>query len=163
MARLGTIGEKISGLLGRRDDRPREVEKSEADWRQQLSPEQFQVLRRKSTERPFSGAYVHPRDGGQYRCAGCDAVLFRAASQFDSGTGWPSFSDVIPESVELRRDFSAGIPRTEALCKRCGGHLGHLFHDGPGPDRSRYCINSCALTLGHDDSGPTDFRPPRAT
>ncbi len=135
-------------LFHKPDEAPREVDKTEAEWKQQLTDEQFGVLRRKSTERPFTGAHVHPPGSdGFYRCAGCEAPLFAADAQFDSGTGWPSFTGMVADSVELRRDFSGGMPRTEALCRRCGGHLGHLFKDGPGPDRSRYCINSCALPL----------------
>ncbi len=147
---------KVLGLFRRRPEPCREVEKSEVDWREQLTSDQYQVLRRKGTERAFSGTHIHPGERGRYRCAGCGARLFAAEAQFDSGTGWPSFSEVVPGSVDLKRDFRAGIPRTEALCRRCGGHLGHLFRDGPGPDRSRYCINSCALTLDEADADASD-------
>ena len=150
-----TIGNRLLDRIRRRPAGGRAVERSDAEWRALLADEQYRVLRRKATERPFTGSYVHPARDGVYRCAGCDSPLFGADDQFDSGTGWPSFTAVVPESVELRRDFSAGIPRTEARCRSCGGHLGHLFRDGPGPDRSRYCINSCALTLeGADASVP---------
>jgi peptide-methionine (R)-S-oxide reductase len=132
----------------RRRREEREVSMSEEAWRSQLSPEQFRVLRKKGTERPFSGSHVHPEPGldGAFRCAGCGADLFSAASQFDSGTGWPSFSDADDAAVERRVDFAMGIPRTEVVCRRCGGHLGHVFSDGPGPTGQRYCINSCSLT-----------------
>ena len=133
--------------LGRRDEREREVAKTEDEWRNQLTPEQFRVLRQRGTERPFSSA-VAPDAEGVYRCAACDAALFRADDKFDSGTGWPSFTDSEPHAVEMRRDFRAGIPRTEVVCRRCGGHLGHFFSDGPGPAGKRYCINGCALVPG---------------
>jgi peptide-methionine (R)-S-oxide reductase len=120
---------------------------AEAKWREQLTPEQYEVLRRKGTERPFSGEYVHTKDNGTYRCAGCDAELFSSDSKFDSGTGWPSFTDpAVAANVELHPDNSLFMRRTEVTCASCGGHLGHVFPDGPnGCDR--YCINSVSLTL----------------
>ena len=120
---------------------------TEAKWREQLSPEQYEVLRRKGTERPFSGEYVDTKDDGTYRCAGCDAELFSSDTKFDSGTGWPSFTDpAVAANVELRADNGLFMRRTEVRCARCGGHLGHVFPDGPnGCDR--YCINSVALKL----------------
>jgi peptide-methionine (R)-S-oxide reductase len=132
----------------RRTTPPREVSLEEEGWRALLSPEQFRVLRRKATEAAFSGTNVHPDPHlkGTFRCAGCGADLFDASSQFDSGTGWPSFSTAADGAVERRRDLRMGIPRTEVLCRRCGGHLGHVFGDGPGPDGERYCINSLSLT-----------------
>lgn len=147
---------RTAGLFGRRGGgagREREVVKSEEAWREQLTPEQFRVLRRRGTEAPFSGPAVVPDAEGVYRCAACDAALFPADAKFDSGTGWPSFTDSVPDGVELRRDYKLGIPRTEVLCRRCGGHLGHVFNDGPGPGRKRYCINGCALAPG-DRKGP---------
>src|SRR6202048_3178911 len=115
---------------------------TDEEWRQRLTPEQYAVLRKASTERPFTGQYVHVDDKGVYRCAGCDAELFSADTKFDSGTGWPSFTDPANRaSVELHEDRSLFMRRTEVTCAACGGHLGHVFDDGPnGCDR--YCINS---------------------
>ena len=125
---------------------------TEAKWREQLTPEQYDVLRRKGTERPFTGEYVDTKADGTYRCAGCGAELFSSDAKFDSGTGWPSFTDpVVAANVELHADNSLFMRRTEVTCASCGGHLGHVFPDGPnGCDR--YCINSVALAL---DPAPT--------
>jgi peptide-methionine (R)-S-oxide reductase len=123
-----------------------EVNKTDEEWRQELSPEQYEVLRRSGTERPFSGKYVHNHDDGTYRCAGCGAVLFSSGTKFDSGSGWPSFyKPEDEENVERRTDSSHGMTRTEVLCRKCGGHLGHVFDDGPNPTGLRYCINSLSL------------------
>jgi peptide-methionine (R)-S-oxide reductase len=133
-------------------DTRREVELTDEQWRERLSPEQYEVLRQHGTERPFTGKYAHTKDDGTYVCAGCGAELFASDTKFESGTGWPSFyKPANSENVETRSDRSFGMARTEVLCKKCGGHLGHVFDDGPRPTGLRYCINSAALDLeaGH--------------
>ena len=128
-----------------------QVSKTEQEWREQLTPEQYEVLRRQGTERPFSGKYVHSKEEGLYRCAGCGAALFRSEAKFDSGTGWPSFTDPADTAnVTLKRDRSHGMVRTEVSCGQCGSHLGHVFDDGPAPTGQRYCMNSVALQLDPD-------------
>jgi peptide-methionine (R)-S-oxide reductase len=124
------------------------VLKTEQEWREQLAPDQYAVLRQAATEPPFAGKFVNTKDDGVYTCAGCGAELFDAGTKFESGSGWPSFTDPAnAENVELRTDTSHGMVRTEVVCARCGGHLGHVFDDGPGPSGQRFCINSCALDL----------------
>jgi peptide-methionine (R)-S-oxide reductase len=124
------------------------IEKSDADWRSQLSPEQYRVLRKKGTEAPFTGEYDHVFRPGTYRCAGCGAELFVSGDKYDSGCGWPAFSaPASTDAVDEQTDLSHGMVRTEVLCSSCGGHLGHVFNDGPPSTGLRYCINSAALDL----------------
>ena len=124
------------------------VEKSEQEWRRELTDEQFRVLRQKGTEAPFSGEYCDAETPGVYRCAACGAELFRSGEKFHSGCGWPSFTAPAgPDSVETETDLGHGMVRTEVMCASCGSHLGHVFDDGPGPAGQRYCINSVALDL----------------
>jgi peptide-methionine (R)-S-oxide reductase len=122
------------------------IEKSEQEWRQALSPEQYRILREHGTERAFTGKYWNLKEDGSYACAGCGQVLFRSGEKFDSGCGWPSFWETAdPSAIETREDLSYGMRRTEVVCSRCGGHLGHVFDDGPRPTGLRYCINSASL------------------
>jgi peptide-methionine (R)-S-oxide reductase len=126
----------------------RRVSKTDHEWREELTPARYEVLREKGTEAPFSGRYVFEKADGTYRCAACGTSLFSSKAKFDSGTGWPSFTEPADRAnLELHDDFSHGMHRVEVTCAACGGHLGHVFADGPGAGGERFCINSCSLDL----------------
>jgi peptide-methionine (R)-S-oxide reductase len=126
----------------------RRVSRTDHEWREELTPAQYEVLREKGTEAPFTGRYVFEKADGTYRCAACGTSLFSSKAKFDSGTGWPSFSEPADRAnIELHDDFSHGMHRVEVTCAACGGHLGHVFADGPGAGGERFCINSCSLDL----------------
>jgi len=122
-----------------------EVTHSDADWRKLLTPAQYAVLRQSGTERPFSSPLLHEKRAGEFSCAGCDRSLFSSTTKFDSGTGWPSFWAPLEKAVDNKRDSSFGMARTAVHCSRCGGHLGHVFDDGPKPTGLRYCMNGVAM------------------
>jgi peptide-methionine (R)-S-oxide reductase len=123
------------------------VEKTEEEWKKLLTQAQYKILRKQGTEKPFTGALLHNKEDGTYRCAGCGNTLFLSKDKFDSGSGWPSFTQAVTGSLELLPDHSLGRERTEVRCIKCGGHLGHVFDDGPQPTGKRYCINSVGISF----------------
>ncbi len=135
------------------DETPPTIQKTDDEWRRELTPAQYEVLRRAGTERAFTGEYWDCHDDGMYRCAACQAPLFSSDTKFESGSGWPSFSEpAVAEAVTLHRDDGHFMTRVEVCCRQCGGHLGHVFPDGPTPTGDRFCINSAALTLDRQET-----------
>jgi len=146
---------KSTNTSEKRADMDQNWNKPDSEWKNILTPEQYRVLRKKGTELPFTGKYWDFHDDGMYHCAACGAALFSSETKFDSGCGWPSFSDVVNnDRVKLVEDNSLGMKRTEVLCAQCGGHLGHVFKDGPAPTHLRYCINSASIEFEKEGGEP---------
>jgi len=143
----GTLLAGVAILTSGRAEARYEIERSPADWRRRLGPARFHILREAGTERPFSSPLVKEKRRGTYHCAGCNLPLFSSSAKYDSGTGWPSFWKALPNAVAYHRDTTFGMVRTEEHCRRCGGHLGHVFDDGPRPTGKRHCINGLSLTF----------------
>lgn len=148
-ASLGTLGWLLSGnrTPAKAASKSFEITRTEAEWREILTETQYAVLREEATERAFTSPLNDEKRAGTYHCAGCDLPLYSSKTKFDSGTGWPSFYEALPDAVGTRTDFKLIYPRTEVHCRRCGGHLGHIFNDGPAPTGERHCINGVALTF----------------
>ena len=157
--KLKKIDQLINILSDRLKDQGMSIEKqnknnlSEQEWKEKLTPEEYHILREKGTERPFTGEYDKFYEDGTYKCAGCGTELFSSSSKYDSGCGWPAFYEALPEKIEESEDNSFGMRRIEITCENCGGHLGHVFNDGPQPSGLRYCVNSISLDF---DSGDDD-------
>ena len=156
--KLKKIDQLINILSDRLKDQGMSIEKqdknnlSEEDWKEKLTPEEFHILREKGTERPFTGEYDKFYEAGTYKCAGCGTELFSSSSKYDSGCGWPAFYEALPEKIEESEDNSFGMKRIEITCENCGGHLGHVFNDGPQPSGIRYCVNSISLDFESKDN-----------
>ena len=158
--KLKKIDQLINILSDRLKDQVMSIEKqnknnlSEQEWKEKLTPEEYHILREKGTERPFTGEYDKFYEDGTYKCAGCGTELFSSSSKYDSGCGWPAFYEALPEKIEESEDNSFGMRRIEITCENCGGHLGHVFNDGPQPSGLRYCVNSISLDFesGDDDN-----------
>jgi methionine-R-sulfoxide reductase len=158
--KLKKIDQLINILSDRLKDQGMSIEKqnknnlSEQEWKEKLTPEEYHILREKGTERPFTGEYDKFYEDGTYKCAGCGTELFSSSSKYDSGCGWPAFYEALPEKIEESEDNSFGMKRIEITCENCGGHLGHVFNDGPQPSGLRYCVNSISLDFesGDDDN-----------
>jgi peptide-methionine (R)-S-oxide reductase len=141
----------LNKTMDKTTDAAEAATKTDAQWKKDLTPEQYHVLREKGTERAFTGKYWNLKDNGMYACAGCGQELFKSDSKYDSGCGWPSFTHAVESGrIAYHEDTTHGMRRTEVTCKKCGGHLGHVFDDGPGPTGKRYCINSASLTFSKD-------------
>jgi peptide-methionine (R)-S-oxide reductase len=156
-AAIAALGEKNDAWKLSPDDPTIKVDKSDKEWKELLSPEQYYVLRQAGTERPGSCALLNVHKPGYFRCAACGLRIFRSGQKFESGTGWPSFWQPISEDrIRTKSDFALGMARTEVLCPRCGGHLGHVFDDGPPPTHLRYCMNGVAMAFEAEEKAPAD-------